>query len=162
MGGGGFGKPAAPGEGAAAQSPPEGERPPPPANLYTVGDVGGASDRYPPQAGGGPPPPAALPAVGRDEVLGTCAQTSALMAVFGVGLHQLAPVLAPAAHDGNGAALQELLQCARATRAAAHSAFARRQPHHPPPSPPPLPPHMQGPLPFPWTTSPWPWPPPRA
>lgn len=56
-------------------------------------------------------PPTSLPAVTRDQVLATCAQTSALIAVMGFGLHQLAPLVSPAAYDGNGDALNTLLQC---------------------------------------------------
>jgi len=48
----------------------------------------------------------------RDQVLAACWQTSALIAAFGFGLHQVAPLVSPAAHDGQGEeALKALLSC---------------------------------------------------
>ena len=58
-----------------------------------------------------PSSPPALPKVSRDQVLGTCVQTSALIAVMGFSLHQVAPLVSPAAYDGSADALKELLQC---------------------------------------------------
>lgn len=52
-----------------------------------------------------------LPTVGRDQVLRACIQTSAIIAAAGVGLHQLAPLISPAAYDGGQEALAALLQC---------------------------------------------------
>jgi len=92
-----------------------GQPPPPPANMYTVGDAADISRASQRPAGASTGAPL-LPSVSRDVVLGTCAQTSALLAVFGLGMHQLAPLLAPAAHDGNGAALQALLECEPSAR----------------------------------------------
>lgn len=53
----------------------------------------------------------ALPSVSRDQILATCLQTSALIAVAAVGLHQLAPLIAPAMKDGNADTVQSLLNC---------------------------------------------------
>ena len=46
----------------------------------------------------------ALPVVGRNQIVSTCLQTSALIAVFGFGLHQVAPLIAAATHSGGGGA----------------------------------------------------------
>ena len=45
------------------------------------------------------PPPAPF---SRNQIIGTCVQTSALIAIMGFGLHQLAPIVSIAAHDGTG------------------------------------------------------------
>jgi hypothetical protein len=52
-----------------------------------------------------------LPTVGREQILSTCLQTSALIAVMGVGLDQLAPLISIATRDGNSEIMSELLHC---------------------------------------------------
>ena len=67
------------------------------------------------QAGGVVAPPAEggsmLPAVSRERVLGVCAQVSGLVAVFGLGLRQLAPAISPAARDGHAELVTALTAC---------------------------------------------------
>lgn len=69
------------------------------------GDTGGAEQASPSTASIG------LQAAPRDEVIAACLQTSALIAVLGFGLHQLAPLISPAVRDGGDEALKALLQC---------------------------------------------------
>lgn len=56
--------------------------------------------------------PASLPSVSREAVLGACTRVSLLLAVMGLGLHQLAPFISPVAVlEGQGDAVRALLEC---------------------------------------------------
>jgi hypothetical protein len=56
-------------------------------------------------------PSTSLPAVTRDQIISTCLQTSALIAIMGIGLDQLAPLLSITAWQDNSEAVAGLLKC---------------------------------------------------
>ena len=53
----------------------------------------------------------ALPAVGRGRIFAVCAQVSVLVATLGFVLRQVAPAISPAVKDGQGEAVEVLLDC---------------------------------------------------
>ncbi len=126
-GGVGFGAPPPPAQLAAeteADAQPStsaaAERPAAPAELPPSPPKPSAADAAQP-ADGAPTP---LPAVSRDAVLSACLQTSGLLAALGLGIHELAPLISPAAYDGNAEALRALLRCPGAPAPAALAAAA--------------------------------------
>jgi hypothetical protein len=54
-----------------------------------------------------------LPAVSRDRVFAACAQVSLLVTAIALGLRQVAPAISPAARDGLGDTVADLLNCER-------------------------------------------------
>ena len=122
QGGKGFGKPSSPADGDSGtveNNEEQGTRPDPPSrDVGSIGENKFISDSpYTSTRSGVKGPeskttdPSALPVVDRDQIIATCLQTSALIAVMGFGLHQLAPLLSTAARDGNTEALEQLLKC---------------------------------------------------
>ena len=55
----------------------------------------------------------ALPAVSRGRIFAVCAQVSVLVATLGFVLRQVAPAISPAVKDGQGEAVEALLDCER-------------------------------------------------
>ncbi|KAL4518917.1 hypothetical protein Ndes2437B_g04804 [Nannochloris sp. 'desiccata'] len=116
QGGQGFGKTSAPADGDkeffSENEEPQGTRPDPPKreleSLAENAFVSDSSYRKKPDFNASSSS-TELPTVGREQIISTCLQTSALIAVMGVGLDQVAPLISMATRDGNSEAMSELL-----------------------------------------------------
>eukprot|EP00887_Chlorella_sp_A99_P002263 scaffold10.g2263.t1 len=69
-----------------------------------------ASGHAAPEAAAAAPAATPLPAVSREQVLTACVLVSLLIAVLGLGLHELAPHISPAVREGQEEAVLALLQ----------------------------------------------------
>lgn len=115
QGGKGFGKAAPPKADAPqqAQQPPTAEQqqlqqvaaPTAAAPAQAASQGGSAAAATEQSTGGG------LPAVSRGRIFAVCAQVSVLVATAGFVLRQVAPAISPAVKDGQGEAVEALLDC---------------------------------------------------